>query len=70
MLTPFIVFVVLLVMGRDELDTGWIWGLLGFCALALVMVIFRIYPIAFFVPVVLIDIFLVLKVFGSDITIR
>lgn len=71
MLVPFVACIVLMILGRDELGAGWILGIIGFLALSLVMVfVLNIYPIAFVVPVVLVDIGLILKVFGSDITLR
>jgi hypothetical protein len=71
MVIPFIALVVLLVLGREELDPPWLWGIWGFLALALVMVfIFKLFPMFFVVPVVLVDVALIIKLFGGDITIR
>lgn len=71
MIALFILCIALLIMGRDELDAGWIWGILGFLVIAFVLgFVLKIHPVALTVPVILADIVLILKVFGSDITIR
>jgi hypothetical protein len=71
MIVPIVIGIVLLIIGRDELDARWILGIIGFLALSLaVFYCLGINAIAFTVPLILVDIVLILKVIGSDITIR
>jgi hypothetical protein len=71
MLIPFILCVVLIIMGKEDLDASWIWGILAFLVIAIVAIMeFKLNPTIFVVPIVIVDIVLILKVFGSDITIR
>ena len=71
MLIPLIGCIVLLIMGRDELDAGWIWGIVGFLALCVLLAyVCHLNALILTVPLVLVDIVLIVKVFGGDIAIR
>lgn len=71
MLIPVIAAIVLLIMARDELNAPWLWGLGAFVVVCFILSVVLInHPFLFIVPIVLVDIFLILKVFGTDITIR
>jgi len=73
MIVPFLVFVILLVWGLYDGDLYpkegailvGIWGVL-----LLVFCLLKIPSLWFVVPTVLLDIFLILKIFGQDIQIR
>lgn len=71
MIVPFILYLILLWNGREDLDANWIWGTLGVLAVCLLLILlFHGSGYLFVVPVVLVDIALLLKVYGGDVTIR
>lgn len=69
MIVPHIACIILLIMARDELTIHWILGIIAFLIISFACIIFFGWLIMV-VPVVLIDIVLIMKAFGGDITIR
>jgi hypothetical protein len=70
MLIAIATLVVLLVMGRNDLSPTEIIGVVAFVILSGgVIAVFQLQPVIFIFAVVAADIYLILKVFGSDITI-
>jgi hypothetical protein len=73
MLIPFVLFWVLIFFGRDELGLRGIliataiWAVL---LIAFFLFALRISPYFFVVPIALMDIVLILVIFGGDIKIR
>jgi hypothetical protein len=76
MLIPFVLFWLLIFLGRDELGLRrgliavaiWAVLLIGFFAFAVSP--YAISPFFFVVPIALMDIVLILMIFGGDIKIR
>lgn len=63
-------FVVLLVIGRNELSLKEIVAAVAFLILAAgFVVVSHLHPIVSMTAVAIVDIFLILKIFGSDISI-
>ncbi len=71
MLFALVACIVLLGMGAKDLGLKGILGVVAFLvACGAVVAGFGLHPIAFTVPLALVDIGLVLKIFGGDIAIR
>lgn len=71
MLIAIATCVVLFIVGRDDLsikDFIGIVTILGISSIAIFVL--RLHPISITVPVVVVDIYMILKIFGSDIAIR
>jgi hypothetical protein len=63
--------VVLLFLGRDDLSLKSVAGIVVFLvASCSAIAVLRLHPIIVIVPVVAVDVYLTLKIFGSDIRIR
>lgn len=71
MLIPYVLLVILLFFSKDEVDAKWIYGIFAFLIISFICAYnMHISGIIFVVPVVIVDIILILKIFGGDITIR
>jgi hypothetical protein len=71
MYVPFILCIILLISGQEELDANWNIAIIAFLIIALVSIyLLNLFPMFFVVALVLVDIILILKVYGGDITIR
>lgn len=71
MLIPGVACLVLIFLGRDELGIRSILGIVCFLVISgCVMAVFHVQPQIFIVVLVFVDVYLILKLFGSDIRIR
>lgn len=70
MLFALATFIVLLVLGRNDLSLKEIIGVVGFLIVSCgVITLLNLDPVIFMTAVGVADIYLILKIFGSDITI-
>ncbi len=71
MLVPFILFWLLVFLGRDELGLKGVLIALGiWAAFLLGFAVFQASPYLFVAAQALVDVFLILIIFGGDIRIR
>jgi hypothetical protein len=71
MIVAIAALVVLLVVGRDELGLKDISGIVAFLIISGGLIaLVHLQPVIFMAAVAVVDIYLILRIFGADITIR